>query len=181
VDNAGGINMLIDHLAGFGHRRFGFISGGFSGGRLIGDIAERRSAFVERLARERLFIQSSWLREGANTMAGGAAAFDALMSEADRPTAVICSTDLMAIGALHAAYRAGLAVPDEISIVGFDDLPLASYTNPALTTIHNPTAEMAEVGVRAAIEGTNQGKDGWLRVLAPSIVVRASSGRPRAF
>ncbi len=179
VDNAAGVNMLIDHLYGLGHRRFGFISGGFQGGRLIGDIAERRSAFVERLASERLFIQSSWMREAANTMAGGAAAFEALMREVDRPTAVICSTDVLAIGALHAARRAGLAVPDEISIVGFDDLPLAPYTNPALTTVHNPTGEMAEVGVQAAVEATNQSKDGWVRVLAPSLIVRDSSGRPR--
>ena len=178
VDNAAGINMLIDHLLELGHRRIGFISGGFSSGRLIGDIAERRSAFVERLARERLFIQSSWLREAANTMAGGAGAFDALMREPDRPTAVICSTDLMAIGALHAAYGAGIAVPDEVSIVGFDDLPLASFTNPALTTIHNPTGEMAEVGVRGAIEPTDQGRRGGVRVLAPSLVARGSSGPP---
>ena len=176
VDNATGINLVIDHLQSFGHERFAFISGGFAGGgRLIGDIAERRSAFVERLARDRISIQSSWLREAPNTMAGGANAFDALMDESDRPTAVICSTDVMAIGALNAACRADIAVPEQISIVGFDDLPLASFTNPALTTVHNPTAEMAEVGVRAAIE-TVQGGEGWVRLLTPVLVVRESSG-----
>lgn len=178
VDNAAGINSLMDHLLELGHKRFGFISGGFSEGRLLGDIGERRTAFIERLAAERLGIAPGFLRESPNTMKGGAEAFEALMTQPVRPTAVLASTDVLAIGALHAAYRLGIPVPGEISIVGFDDLPMAAFTNPPLTTVRMPTAEMATVGVRVAIDSIDERNAPPLQVLEPLIVLRESSGPP---
>ena len=87
-----------------------------------------------------------------------------------RPTAIFASTDLLAIGALHAAGRMGLTVPRDVSIVGFDDLPMAEYTNPALTTVRQPMAEMAAVGVGAAID--REGAEGApvVQLLVPSLV-----------
>jgi DNA-binding LacI/PurR family transcriptional regulator len=178
VDNKVGMNGLLDHLIGLGHKRFAFVGAGFSVGRLLGDIGERRTAFVDRLAAEHLEVTPSFMREAENAMKGGSDAFDALMSLPVRPTAIVFSTDVLAIGGLHAAYRSGVSVPGEVSIVGFDDLPLSSYTNPPLTTARNPTAEMAEVGVKVAIEAMDDRDTADLESLAPTIVVRESSGPP---
>jgi DNA-binding LacI/PurR family transcriptional regulator len=178
VDNASGINDLMDHLLALGHRRVAFISGGFSEGRLLGDIAERRTAFLERMAAEHLEIGPGFLREAPNTMKGGAEAFEALMSLPLHPTAILASTDLLAIGALHAAYKMRIAIPAEVSLVGFDDLPMSAFTNPPLTTVRMPTAEMARVGVQVAIDAAGDRAGRALEVLAPSIVLRESSGPP---
>ena len=94
-----------------------------------------------------------------------------------RPTAIFASTDVLAIGALHAADRMGMSVPRDVSIVGWDDLPMAEFANPALTTVRQPMAEMAAVGVGAAID--NDGTTApVVRLLVPSLVVRESSGPP---
>jgi DNA-binding LacI/PurR family transcriptional regulator len=180
VDNAKGMDLLLDHLIGLGHQRIAFLSGGFAEGRLLGDIGERRGAFIDRLAAERLDAPAAYMREAPNTMRGGAEAFDVLMKLPVRPTAIVASTDVLATGALHAAYRSGIVVPDEVSIVGFDDLPLAAFTNPPLTTVRNPTAEMARVGVRVAIDAIDERDASVLQVIAPTLVPRESSGRPPA-
>lgn len=176
VDNSAGISGLIDHLIGLGHQRLAFISGGFAEGRLLGDIGERRGAFIHRLAAERIDAPAAYMREGPNNMKGGAEAFEALMSLPVRPTAIVASTDVLATGALHAAYRGGIAVPGEVSIVGFDDLPMAAFTNPPLTTMRNPISEMAQVGVRLAIDAMDDREAPALQVIAPSLVRRESSG-----
>jgi DNA-binding LacI/PurR family transcriptional regulator len=178
VDNAAGINGLLDHLFELGHRRLAFISGGFAEGRLLGDIGDRRTAFIERLAEERLEIAPGFMVEAGNTRKGGAQAFEALMALPVKPTAIVASTDVLAIGALHAAYRLGMAVPGDVSIVGFDDLPMAAFTNPPLTTVRQPMADMAMVGVRVAVEAVDERDAPALEVLAPSIVLRESSGPP---
>jgi DNA-binding LacI/PurR family transcriptional regulator len=178
VDNAAGMNLLLDHLIGLGHQRIAFLSGGFAEGRLLGDIGERRGAFIDRLAAERIDAPAAYMREAPNTMKGGAEAFDVLMQLPVRPTAIVASTDVLATGALHAAYRAGIAVPDDVSIAGFDDLPLAAFTNPPLTTVRNPTAEMARVGVRVAIDAIDERESPALQVIAPVLVARESSGPP---
>ena len=77
------------------------------------------------------------IREGMHTAEGGEQAMAALLRLSKPPTAVVCSNDWTAIGALHAVHAAGLAVPTDVSIVGFDDIPLTRYTNPALTTVRH--------------------------------------------
>jgi len=177
VDNRAGIEALMRHLRGLGHERLAFIGGSFSEGRLLGDIGERRAAFLELMAEADLPVPDGYVREVKNNLGGGATAFEALMRLPVRPTAILASTDALAIGALHAADRMGMSVPRDVSIVGFDDLPMAEYTNPALTTVRQPRAEMAAVGVGAAIDndGTTTPV---VRLLVPSLVVRESSGPP---
>jgi DNA-binding LacI/PurR family transcriptional regulator len=176
VDNRAGIDALMGHLLGLGHRRIAFVGGAFLEGRLIGDIGERRAAFLERAVAEGLDVPESFVRDAQNTLAGGAGAFGELMALPERPTAIIASTDVLAIGALHAACRMGFKVPEEISIVGFDDLPMAEYTTPALTTVHMPVAQMAAAGVRAAVERDRTSEAVTLQILEPEIVIRDSSG-----
>jgi DNA-binding LacI/PurR family transcriptional regulator len=176
VDNRFGISGLMDHLLGLGHRKIAFVGGAFSEGRLIGDLGERRSAFLQRSADLHLEMPEGFVRDARNTLAGGAGALTALMALSERPTAIVFSTDVLAIGALHAAAEMGLDVPGEVSIVGFDDLPMAEYTTPALTTVHMPIAEMAAAAVRAAIDEGEDSEVKVLEIIKPAIVIRRSSG-----
>jgi DNA-binding LacI/PurR family transcriptional regulator len=179
VDNRAGINSLMDHLLSLGHRRIGFIGGAFVGGRLIGDTGERRTAFLERAAAEGLSTPPDYVRDARNTLAGGAGALRELMGLSRPPTAVIASTDQLAIGALHEARHMGLDVPGDISVVGFDDLPMAEYTTPSLTTVRMPTTAMAAAAVAAAITERLDYDAATLQVLEPTIVVRESTGPMR--
>ena len=176
VDNRFGVHGLMDHLFELGHRKIAFVGGVFIEGRLIGDIGERRVAFLERMAKEGLETPDGFVRDARNTLAGGAGALEAIMALPERPTAIIASTDVLAIGALHAACRMGLDVPGEISIVGFDDLPMAEYTTPSLTTVRMPIAEMAAAGVKAAVDGGEDREATTLQILRPTVIVRESSG-----
>lgn len=182
VDNRMGVLSLIDHLTGLGHRSFGFIGGSFSfaGGRVLGDIRERQTAFTEGLADHGIHVPVRYMRDAYNNYAGGASGLRALMALPDPPTAVLASTDVLAIGALSAAHALGLRVPDDVSIVGFDDLPLAEHTTPPLTTVRQPMSQMAAVAVAAAIDETsNQTPDrasAIFECLTPSLIVRESSG-----
>jgi DNA-binding LacI/PurR family transcriptional regulator len=182
VDNRLGVFGLIDHLIGLGHRSFGFIGGSFSfaGGRALGDIKERQTAFEERLAELGIDVPPEYSRNVQNNYAGGAGGFEDLMALPNRPTAVLASTDVLAIGALRAAHRLGLRVPEDVSIVGFDDLPLAQHTTPPLTTVRQPIAEMAAVAVRAAIDEVSEQGSGSsspvIECLEPTLVIRESSG-----
>jgi DNA-binding LacI/PurR family transcriptional regulator len=175
VDNRHGISGLMSHLIGLGHRRIAFVGGVFVEGPLIGDIGERRAAFLERSAAEGLETPKGFVRDATNTLGGGAGAFKALMSLPTPPTAIVASTDVLAIGALHAAGTMGLDVPGQVSIVGFDDLPMAEYTTPSLTTVRMPTAAMAAAGVGAAIDdGPREATT--IQILKPTIIIRESSG-----
>jgi len=175
VDNRSGIRDLMDHLLGLGHRRIAFIGGVFPEGRLIGDIGERRAAFLERAALEGLETPDGYIRDARNTLSGGAGALRELCSLSEPPTAIVASTDVLAIGALHAACHMSIDVPGEVSIVGFDDLPLAAYMTPALTTVCMPIAEMAAAGVKAAVDADQDGEAA-LQILRPTMVIRESSG-----
>ena len=84
------------------------------------------------------------------------------------------ATDLLALGALHAAHSHGIGVPDRVSIVGFDDIPFAAYAAPPLTTVHNPITEMAALAVDLAID--RQADCPRDHVLTPTFTVRASAG-----
>jgi DNA-binding LacI/PurR family transcriptional regulator len=180
VDNRVGVDAALEHLIDQGHRRIGLIAGG-----QLGDIRQRRSAFVDHM--------NAALGDGSSPLVAdvepndpdaGAQGLDMLMDVADAPTAVMTTTDALAIGALHAAHARGIRVPNDISVVGFDDIYLARFTIPPLTTVHMPTAEMAAMAVRVAIEGGAgaDGSDGnrgdghrLANVVRPWLVIRDST------
>jgi DNA-binding LacI/PurR family transcriptional regulator len=177
VDNRAGINAAIDHLMELGHRDIAFIAG-----RPVGDIQERRAAFLDYVARRRNKPPDAYLQPASNDPADAARVMANLVNLPARPTAVIASTDVQAIGALHGAFQCGLCVPDDISVVGFDDIPLAAYMVPPLTTVHMPVTEMAAVAVRLALDkaaGDDSDRLG-AEVLPPSLVIRGSSGPARS-
>ena len=183
VDNRTGVISLIDHLVSMGHRNMGFIGGAFStaSGRTLGDISERQATFVEYLQKLGIETPSDNIRDVQNNYAFGSIGFEELMALPNPPTAVLASTDVLAIGALRAAHRLGLRVPEDVSITGFDDLPLAEHLTPPLTTVRQPIAEMAAVAVKAAIQEAADQASGNTRrhisaSLEPTLVIRESSG-----
>jgi DNA-binding LacI/PurR family transcriptional regulator len=187
VDNHLGIRMAVEHLSGLGHRRIAFI-----GGRLLGDIRERQAAYSEAVSDILGEIPPGYLQHVANTAEGGEAALGALLRVSPKPTAIVASTDALAIGVLRGALLRGIKVPDELSVIGFDDIPMARSTVPDLTTIRMPMEAMAAEAIVLAVgpfggeaDGTNgstrqrPGRSA-NRVFPPSLVVRKSTASPPA-
>lgn len=173
TDNRAGIVAALDHLIDLGHQRIAFV-----GGRLLGDIQERRSAYRDHLKERGIMVPDSYLAAVMNDPAGGDAAMRDFMSLESPPTAIVCSTDHLATGVLHGAADLGLNVPGDLSVVGFDDIPMASFTVPPLTTIRMPVEEMTAIAARLAMDETYAGGVQSF-VVKPSLVVRKSSGAPR--
>jgi len=178
VDNRAGILAGLEHIAGLGHERIAFVSG-----RLLGDIRERQAAYVEFMTARFGGVPAGYVEQAPNTPAGGESALRALLALDVPPTAIVTSTDTLAVGVLHAAHLLGRAVPDELSVIGFDDILLASHTVPALTTLRMPTAEIVGAGVQLAIESARDPRarrEPTVTVIAPELIIRQSTGRPRA-
>ncbi len=182
VDNRSGIAAAIGHLVALGHRRIAFV-----GGRLLGDIRERQAAYAEAMIELLGEVPQGYVQLVANTPADGEAAVRALMRQSPRPTAIVASTDVLALGILRGALVTGVRVPAELSVVGFDDIPMAAFTVPALTTLRMPMAEMAAAAIELAIGTTRRtdvelsGADvprngrALVRLFRPELVVREST------
>ena len=173
VDDEFGIRSVMDHLVGLGHERIAYI-----GPRPYGDFPARRAAYLEHMRAHGLRVHRGFDVQTANNAGGGASSFESLLGLSPRPTAVVAATDLIAIGALNAAYRARVDVPRDISVTGFDDLEIAEFTVPPLTTVRMPSAAMATAAVAAAISlvGTIPGEHVPSRhVFQPELIVRDST------
>jgi DNA-binding LacI/PurR family transcriptional regulator len=171
VDNKSGITAVVDHLVGLGHERIAFAG---PRGRL-GDINEREEAFVAAVHGHGLPTPETCRRDAPNTFAGGAAVLAELMDRPAPPTAIVAPTDVLAMGLLHAAHQRGLRVPHDLSVTGFDDIPEAAYTVPALTTVRMPVEAMVLAAVDLAI-GRDEIVGDFHPLLEPELVVRDSTG-----
>jgi DNA-binding LacI/PurR family transcriptional regulator len=178
VDYTEGIRQGVQHLAALGHRSIAFISGPLS----QRSPKARRDAFVRAMAELGLKAPADHLIEGKHTMEGGIVAMETLLKVRELPTAVMCSNDMTAIGVLHALYRTQYRVPEDISVVGFDDIHLAQFMLPPLTTVQMSCKDLAAAaveGLRAGIEPDHpkHGKKEWH--ISTRLVVRQSSAFPR--
>ncbi|HEX4212128.1 MAG TPA: LacI family DNA-binding transcriptional regulator [Candidatus Dormibacteraeota bacterium] len=172
VDNRRGVELVMGHLHELGHRRIAFVDAGWGG-----DVAERRQAYLDLVAARGLEADPAYLQAGTNAPAAGETSVHALLGLARPPTAILCATDQVAMGALAAAAARGLSVPRDLSVAGFDDIPIARYAIPALTTVRQPVHEIMGVALRLLLElvadgGTAPG----VRLIDPELVVRASTG-----
>lgn len=153
VDYQKGIAEAVRHIISLGHERVSFISGPTA----LKSALTRRSAFLECMSESGIVGRGSVVVEGNHKVDGGQIAMMRLLSSPIRPTAVLTSNDLTAIGAMGAIHRAGLRVPDDISVVGFDDIELSQFTQPPLTTIRLSRDEVGRKAFEAlflAVEGT---------------------------
>jgi DNA-binding LacI/PurR family transcriptional regulator len=177
IDDAIGMRLGLDHLLGLGHERIAVVSA-----RLPLDNPFREGLYVE-LMRERFgSVTADYIQRVPNSLAGGEAALAALLALPEPPTAVLATTDLVAVGVLHRAWSLGCAVPADLSVVGYDDLYIAAHTVPPLTTIRMPTLEIIREAVRLAIE-LPRDPEAWrepgVTRFAPTLVVRQSTTPPR--
>jgi LacI family transcriptional regulator len=142
IENRRGARAMVKHLIGLGHQRIAIITGA-AGNH---DAAERLVGYRAAMRDAGLAVPNEWELAGDFTEASGYQAITALLGMRPRPTAVFAANDSMAIGAISALREAGLRVPDDVAVTGFDDIPLARYMSPPLTSVH---VAIAELGARA--------------------------------
>lgn len=170
--------QMTRHLIELGHSQIGFIKGHPN----QGSSHERYRGFTDAMAAAGLTVDRASVAQGYFDFRSGIEATEALLSGADRPTAIFASNDDMAAAAITMARKFDLEVPEDLSVVGFDDTPIAGTTWPALTTVRQPIAEMAEAAVGVLIRDLKGDTDApvqkrWL--LDCTIVERDSSAKPK--
>jgi LacI family transcriptional regulator len=176
IDYGNGIRQAVDHVVALGHKHIAFITGPLD----LHSARTRRQAFVDGLRHHGLTPDRKMIREGTHTAEGGQQAMAALLRLSKPPTAVVCSNDWTAIGALHAIHAAHLTVPDDISVVGFDDIPLTQYTNPALTTVRMTASDVGGTAFNALYRLIGEeAVEGDVYQIPTKLVVRGSTSKPR--
>jgi LacI family transcriptional regulator len=153
VDYQRGIRQAVQHLAALGHRKIAFVAGPEE---LISAQA-RVDGFRQSISECGIAINASWIVRGDHSFEGGIVAGTELLERGESPTAIMCSNDMTAIGLLQKAYRIGIRVPADLSVVGFDDVAMARVIAPPLTSIQMSRTELAMAAVtalRAHVEGT---------------------------
>jgi LacI family transcriptional regulator len=176
VDYYEGIRQGVQHLAELGHTRLAFVSGP----RGLHSAESRVAAFKRSIDECGIGFDADWLVAGDHTLEGGIAAMEILLNGAKRPFAVMCSNDMTALGVLHKAYRAGLRVPHDLSVIGFDDIQMARVMIPPLTSIRMSRLELAQTAVaalRARVEGMPYERE---YRIGTQLVVRESTSAPPA-
>ena len=174
TDHRTGAEEATRHLIELGHRRIAHIAGS----KGAPSTAKRIEGYRDALEAADLPARPEWVYPGDFFMPSGAAGMQRLLSLDDPPTAVLCGNDEMAFGAIRMLNKLGYAVPQDVSIVGFDDQNMAEFYNPPLTTVHIPRHEL---GRRAAIELIDQleGRDVPREVVLPTrLVIRESTAAP---
>ena len=156
IDNVGAAKEMTHHLLSLGHLDIGFILGHPS----QIDTTQRYEGFVTALKAAGLRVPAKRVKQGQYTFRSGFNAASELLKSKDRPTAIFASNDDMAAGALAAAHRMKLEVPRDLSIVGFDDTPLASTIWPSLTTIRQPVDELTRLAVQFLTEDIRRRRQG---------------------
>jgi LacI family transcriptional regulator len=147
-DNHGGGELAAAHLVGLGHRRIGLVSGPAD----TSTARDRDAGFVAALTRAGIALDPALRRSGDFSHQAGYQACLELLGLPQPPTALFCGNDVIAFGALDAARRRGVAVPDELSVIGFDDIELAGWESFRLTTVRQPLADMAHEAARLLVQ-----------------------------
>lgn len=152
VDNRGAIFAAMDWLFAHGHRKFGFISGSPA----YYDARQRSAAFLQYLDEHELPFHSEWFAEGDFTTKSAIVGARAILTQPERPTAILAANDESAVGVLKVAQELGIRVPEDLSVVGFDDLPFAQLLSPRLSTIRQPLEQMANEAVAMLMKWIKQ-------------------------
>ncbi len=179
LDYTTGIHAAIRHLVELGHNRIAFLAGP----RKLHSAVTRENDYRAAMAAAGLPIQKKWVIECDHTLKGGVAGFAKLRAVSAQPTAILCSNDMTAIGVLRAAYMEGLRVPQDMSVVGLDDIAFAEFTLPPLTTIRLSRAELAHAAfeaLRQQAEDPDNPKIQREFLVSTSLVVRDSTAPPPA-
>jgi LacI family transcriptional regulator len=173
IDNRGGAAAMVRHLLSLGHRRIGVVTGGRhnhdSDERLVGyrDVMNSAGLYDAGLEVDGDFTEASGFRAGRE-----------LLTRSSRPTAVFAFNDSMAVGVLSALQQAGVHVPEDISVAGFDDIPMSRYLNPPLTSVHVPISELGSRAVGRLVQSIQHegAAPPRMETVATTLVERYSTG-----
>jgi DNA-binding LacI/PurR family transcriptional regulator len=143
-DNRGGVKIAIDHLVKQGHERIGIINGRMTTTNAL----ERFQAFQENLSEHHLEFEKEWVADGDFEEEGGYLAAKKILKATRKPSAILCASDLMAMGAIRALKENDLLVPEQVSVVGFDNMEEAAYHEPALTTVAFSAYDMGKLAAQ---------------------------------
>ena len=173
IDYQNGIRQAVQHLAALRHTRIAFITGP----RQLKSAVARREAFVHAMTE--IGLGADLLIDGTHTLEGGMRALNELIALTPSPTAILCSNDMTAIGVMREAYDHNVRMPADLSLIGFDDIRLAQFTTPPLTTVQMSQTELAKLAFQALLnemdEGFNSGHAKEYKLIT-NLVLRQSTG-----
>jgi len=173
IDAVADAACAIEHLLGLGHRRIAMIT---NASLEYTSAQQRRSGYLKALQEAGIEPSDSYLREGNYTPASGYQAMNELLKVSPSPTAVFVASDVVALGAMQAIKRAGLRIPEDIAVVGFDDIPLAEYYDPPLTTLRLPAYGLGWAAGERLVRLVNaEGLDQENVLLESELITRQSS------
>jgi DNA-binding LacI/PurR family transcriptional regulator len=173
TDEAHGTELVLEHLTGLGHKRIAHVDGGRGAGG-----PQRRAAYLRGMKARRL-AQHARVIPGDFTEEAGTRAARELLRASRLPTAVFAANDVIAAGLLGGFDHAGIAVPDEVSIVGYDNISIAHLAHVSLTTIDQPRTAMGRIALELLLDRIEHRRPGVLRLLEPTLVVRSTTAPPR--
>lgn len=174
VDYQCGLRQAVQHLAALRHSEVAFVSGPLE----LKTAVSRQEAFIASLKEIALPVRPEFLVPGNHTMEGGMAAACQLLSSSYRPTAIVCSNDLSAIGVMHKAHEMEFRIPQDLSVIGFDDIRLAQFVIPSLTTVRMSQEELAKLTFRALFDEVQRKAPlpgGTEHILRTNLVARSST------
>jgi LacI family transcriptional regulator len=175
IDNEEGARLAIDHLLQLGHRRIAHITGNMN----MPSAKGRRTVFLNMMQDAGIEVRPEYIVAGRYNGETAAEAIAELMSLDKPPTAIFAGNDTIAVAAINALREHGLSIPSDISIVGFDDMPISRLLTPPLTTVRQPLIEIGKCAIRLLIElAEGRPVDPTERLIAPELVVRGTTDRP---
>ena len=176
IDYPAGVIAALDHLTDLGHCKIAFISGPLS----LNSARTRLEAFTGTIERKHLIADPRMIEEGNHRVDGGHRAMRRILTSGPPPTAVLCSNDLTAIGAMGSIYEHGLRIPEDISVVGYDGIQLSAFTHPSLTTLSVDRQELATTAFHGLFKarGPRGGPpaEGEQHIIHPTLLIRKSTG-----
>ena len=171
-DGAAGIKTIVSHLVALGHTRLACITEPLH----LAKASARLQGFLDGLAEHGLTAVADYIIEGSFRQRSGYTCTQELLNLAQPPTAIVTVNDLLALGAMNAVRARGLTVGQDISITGFDDILLAEYANPPLTTLHLPAHQLGILLCQTLIKVINKEAVNPQIILVPDLIIRSSTG-----
>jgi DNA-binding LacI/PurR family transcriptional regulator len=171
IDNIHGMRLATEHLLELGHRQIAYVGDRFG----LHSDEERFAGYRQALTSREIPFDRELVMQGDGKADAAASALDQLLKGRSRPTAVACYNDMTALGLIHRAQEHGIAVPDELSVTGFDDIPFAAFARPPLTTIRQPRRDMGRQAMRLLFALLNGEEAQKTSVINGELIVRGST------
>jgi LacI family transcriptional regulator len=170
-DYRAGTEQVMNYLLQLGHRKIGFINAA----REVRTARDRQEVYENRLRSVNVQIKPEWIGDGQFTEQGGASAAKRILEAAPDITAIFAGNDKMALGAMHYCGQLGIRIPEDVSIIGFDDMQQAAFVNPSLTSVHLPLYEVGALACERLIERIRGKIDCVAETLPTHLVLREST------